>query len=313
MANTERPGISIRFWGVRGSYPTPGQHTLRHGGNTACVEICVGERRERRLIFDAGSGIIGLGSTLMQQADEVAPLRLALFFTHAHGDHLIGFPFFSPLFDARTHIHLFGPQLAGRSIEELVVPFMSPPYFPVDLRQLPSHKMYHTIGDAQCVRWLPGAEMPTISAVDENLPAARPGEVRVYADFTHSHPLNGALVYRVEYGGRSVVYATDVEWRQGCEPSFLDFVAGADVLIHDAQYTLHDYQERQGFGHSSLRMATEVANSTGVKELILFHHEPAYDDEQLDRMEAEARTYFAHTRSACEGMEIDLSAIKETR
>ena len=312
MADIEEAGITVRFWGVRGSYPTTGSQTLRHGGNTACVEICAGERRERRLIFDAGSGIIKLGSTLVQRMDGINPLKLALFFTHAHGDHLVGFPFFNPLYEERSYIHFFGPQLEGRSIEELVLPFMSPPYFPVDLRQLPSHKMYHTIGDAQCVRWLPGQDTPLLQAVDEDLPAASAGEVRVYADFTHSHPLNGALVYRIEYAGRSVVYATDVEWRQGCEPSFLDFVTGADVLIHDAQYTLHDYAARQGFGHSSLQMATDVAKRTGVKELILFHHEPGYDDDQLDGMEAEARTHFAHTRSACEGMEINLSAIKET-
>ncbi|BCL82432.1 MBL fold metallo-hydrolase [Ktedonobacteria bacterium brp13] len=313
MVNIEEPGISIRFWGVRGSYPTPGQHTVRHGGNTACVEVRVGGQRERTLIFDAGSGIIGLGSSLMQRSNERASLDLSLFITHAHGDHLVGFPFFTPLFDARTHLQLFGPQLAGLSIEELLVPLMSPPYFPVDIRQLPSQRMYHTVGDAQCVRWLPGEQEPMISLVDEQLPAAHDGEVRVYSNFTHSHPLNGAVTYRVEYGGCSVVYATDVEWSQGCEPSFLKFVAGADILIHDAQYTQGDYQGKQGFGHSTLRMATDVAKMAGVKELILFHHEPAYDDNQLDRMEVEARTYFARTRSACEGMEIDLTAVRNSQ
>ena len=121
------------------------------------------------------------------------------------------------------------------------------------------------------------------------------------------HPLNGSVVYRVEYAGYSVVYATDVEWSNGCEQDFLDFIAGADVLIHDAQYTAHDYQQvKHGYGHSTIAMATDAAMAAHVRELVLFHHEPTYNDQQLDIMEAEARTRFEHTRSACEGMEIDL-------
>jgi phosphoribosyl 1,2-cyclic phosphodiesterase len=314
MPNIEEPGFSgsgygfsVRFWGVRGSYPTPGPHTLRHGGNTACVEMRVGEQT---LIFDAGSGIIGLGSSLLRQAEGKNHLNMSLLITHAHSDHLLGFPFFQPLFDPRSHIHLFGPQMAGRSLEELVVPLMSPPYFPVDMRQLPSQRLFHIVSDAQCICWLPGKSEPVVTTAHETLEPAREGEVRIFTNYTHSHPLNGAISYRVEYAGRSVVYATDVEWRNGCEPSFLPFIAGADILIHDAQYTVHDYQQtKQGFGHSTIAMATEIAQMAGVGELILFHHEPTYDDDQLDRMEAEARTCFSHTRSACEGMEIDLLSI----
>ena len=131
--------------------------------------------------------------------------------------------------------------------------------------------------------------------------------VLVKAKYTQSHPLNGAMIYRIEYAGRSLVYATDVEWRDGCESDFLSFVEGADVLIHDAQYTTHDYQQvKQGYGHSTIEMATEAALSAHVGELILFHHEPTYDDLQLDDMEREAQARFARTRSAWEGMEIDL-------
>jgi ribonuclease BN (tRNA processing enzyme) len=133
--------------------------------------------------------------------------------------------------------------------------------------------------------------------------------VRVTAKFVHCHPLNGSIVYRIDYAGRSLVYATDVEWQERCEPDFVKFVEGANVLIHDAQYTLQDYKlMKHGFGHSTVEMATEAAHSAHVQELILFHHEPTYDDNQLDVMEAEARKQFAHTRSACEGMEIDLLA-----
>jgi len=129
------------------------------------------------------------------------------------------------------------------------------------------------------------------------------------AKFTHSHPLNGAVVYSVEYAGRRMVYATDVEWRNGCEPEFLAFVEGADLLIHDAQYTVDDYRQgKHGFGHSTVEMAVEAAQAAHVRELILFHHEPTYNDNQLDAMEETARTRFARTRSAYEGMAIDLLA-----
>ncbi|GCE18436.1 MBL fold metallo-hydrolase [Dictyobacter kobayashii] len=306
MANVEESRFQVRFWGVRGSYPTPGPQTLRHGGNTSCVEIRAGKHI---LIFDAGSGIIGLGSALMQRIGKQAACDVSLFITHGHGDHLVGFPFFSPLFDPRTNLHLFGPQLAGHNIEDLIVPLMSPPYFPVDVRQLPSQRTFHTIVDDQCISWPQGKPDPSVVPTVEALPSRSADVPRVLTRFTTSHPLNGAIIYRVEYKGHSVVYATDVEWSNGIEPSLLEFIDGADLLIHDAQYTTPDYQnEKQGFGHSTVFMATEVARMARVKELILFHHEPTYDDDQLDMMEADARVHFAHTRSACEGMEIDLLA-----
>ena len=295
----------VRFWGVRGSYPTPGPHTLRHGGNTSCIEIQAGSQT---LIFDAGSGIIRLGEALMRQAKQQSALNLALFITHAHGDHLIGFPFFAPLFDARTHLHLFGPQLDGHSIEQLVTTVMSPPSFPVDVRTLPSQRLYHTITDTLCIAWYGDQRDPHIEEHDRRKPCRiDPEKVYVTACFTHSHPLNGAVIYRIDYAGHSVAYATDVEWKDGCEQSFLSFVEQADVLIHDAQYNEEDYhQSKHGFGHSSVEMATMAARQAHAHHLVLFHHEPTYDDAQLDQMEAEAQRGFASTRSAFEGMEIDL-------
>jgi len=119
--------------------------------------------------------------------------------------------------------------------------------------------------------------------------------------------LNGAVIYRVEYADRHIVYATDVEWKDGSDADFLSFIEGADLLIHDAQYTVQDYQQsKRGFGHSTVAMAVDVARSAHVRKLILFHHEPTYDDNQLDSLEAEAQKHFAHTVSAYEGMEVDL-------
>jgi phosphoribosyl 1,2-cyclic phosphodiesterase len=296
----------VRFWGVRGSYPTPGPDTVIHGGNTSCIEVQAGSHT---LILDAGSGLIRLGEDLLRRT-KGKPLHLSLLITHAHGDHLIGFPFFAPLFDGHTNIDFFGPSLAGRSIEQLVTPLMSPPYFPVDIRKLPSQRTFHIIKDEQCIIWQHGyGSKPEIITSGQ---ATKNAEVCVYIKYTHSHPSNGAILFRIEYAGCRMVYATDVEWKEHYDPDFLAFAEGADLLVHDAQYTNEDYLNKHGYGHSTIEMATGVAYAAGVRELILFHHEPTYDDAKLDAMEAVARTQFARTRSACEGMEIDLLAPKMT-
>src|SRR5712691_2128618 len=294
MAETQR--FLVRFWGARGSYPTPGPSTVRHGGNTSCIEVQVGSHT---LILDAGSGIIRLGEELLRRA-KGRPLHVSLLITHGHGDHLVGLPFFVP-------------SLEGRSIEQLVTPIMSPPYFPVDMGKLPSQRRFHTVTGEEFIIWDHGyGSKPEIVCNQEQ---TKDAELCVAIQFTDSHPLNGAILYRIEYAGRRLVYATDVEWSgQRYDPDFLAFTQGADLLVHDAQYTAEDYQKvKRGFGHSTIEMATEVACEARVRELILFHHEPTYDDAKLDAMEAEARRRFAHTRSAYEGLQINLLTARSER
>jgi phosphoribosyl 1,2-cyclic phosphodiesterase len=307
----------VRIWGARGSYPMPGPRTVRYGGNTSCVEVQVGTQT---IIFDAGSGIIRLGHDLVRRHAGDETYTVSLFITHGHGDHLIGLPFFAPLYEPRAHIKFYGPRLVGRSIEELVTPLMSQPYFPVDMRKLPSHRTFHTLNGTERITWREGdgEQEPLIelSKADEAQISRQPSEdeVNLAVKLTSSHPLDGAAIYQIAYAGRRLVYATDVEWKEHCDPAFLEFVRGADVLIHDAQYTSDDYYKaKQGFGHCRVQAATEVACEAQVGLLILFHHEPTYDDEKLDALQAEAQAQFAHTRSAYEGMEIDLLKDVPTR
>src|SRR5690348_5423372 len=156
MSETRR--FRARFWGVRGSYPTPGPQTVRYGGNTTCVEI---EAGSHTLILDAGSGIIRLGEDLLRRAAG-AEVNVALLITHGHGDHLIGLPFFAPLYESTARITFFAPRLAELDVEQLVTPLMSPPYFPVDMRRLPSRRMFHTLSSSEQVFWRAGQPAPQL-------------------------------------------------------------------------------------------------------------------------------------------------------
>ena len=280
-------GLRLRFWGVRGSYPAPGPSTAGVGGNSSCVEMST---HEHSLIFDAGTGIIGLGRELVQRPGEP---KVHIFLSHLHHDHIEGLRFFAPAYSPEWRCHIYGAGSAPSTLRKILARMMTPHLFPVSLPQLPARLAIQGLDHHARIR----------------LSGPRP--ILVTARYSRAHPKVGVMLYRVSWGGRSVVYATDVEGPKGGHEDVVAFARGADILIHDAQYTDAEYHgghlNKAGWGHSTVRMAAEAARDAGVGELFLYHHDPEHDDVEVRRLERFARTIFPHTRAATEGLEIRLS------
>lgn len=303
--------LRVRFWGVRGTHPSAYSMGSRFGGNTTCLELRYGRHV---LIVDAGSGIMALGDALMREWHAL-PKRewpsLTLLFTHAHHDHLCGLPFFAPLFERGMDVHLLGPDLAGLRFEEILSGYIRSPYFPVDFHELPSRRRVRSIGDGTHLIWPEGGAGPTTWEHVTRPPA---DVLTVEVLHARMHPREGTLMYRINAGGRSLVFATDVEVGERGEEGvqqFIRFARGADVLVHDAQYSEDDYagaSPHRGYGHSTPSMAARVAQAAEVGRLVLFHHDPAYADAEIAALERDARQLFPETIAAREGSEILLDA-----
>ena len=250
--------MRVKFWGVRGSIPTPGRMTEKYGGNTACVEILQGDTR---VILDGGTGIRELGLSMVTQH----PGESALLLSHTHWDHIQGLPFFSPLFKSRYVFRVFAPKALLGRVEAILTQQMEQEVFPVPFTALSSEIRFE--------------ELPP-EGVDY-------GELHISA-VALNHP-GGSYGYRVTHGNESVVYATDNEIHADKNPeafeSTVEAVRDADLLIGDAQYDAASYQAHLGWGHSSYEQLVEVARKGGVSQLAVFHHDPMSDDVELARRE----------------------------
>jgi phosphoribosyl 1,2-cyclic phosphodiesterase len=298
-----RSNFSLRFWGVRGSYAVSHRDALRYGGNTSCVEVLAGKHR---IIFDAGTGIIGLGKELLKKKS--SPLLVNLFLSHTHHDHLFGFYFFDPLFDSRNRINIFGPRSGKRPLAETLRAAMEPALFPIGLDALDAKKMIWSLVGEEHIALRSSRQVPKITRASDSRDDHR-DEPGILTHSSPAHP-NGVMLYRVFYGGKSLVYATDIEETPGGYPDVIEFARGADILIHDAQYLESEYASkanpRIGWGHSTVQSAIEVAKKAAVKQLVLFHHEPTHDDRCVDQIAKLARRRFPATVAAAEGMVITL-------
>ena len=282
--------MRVRIWGCRGSLASPGPATVGYGGNTSCVEVRLDDGTI--LVLDAGSGMRSLGAAMGNRPD--VPVHVLL--THLHLDHLQGLPFFGPFWEEGVEMHLWGPPSPTHDLAERVATYLSPPLFPIHLADVPSRPRFH---DAPEQEWSIGPA--TVAA----------------ANVAHNGPTLG---YRISCGGRSLAYIPDHEPWLGVGTTVLDpswtsgygLAEGVDVLLHDAQYFDEEYDSHMGWGHSSVTHVVELARAAGVRQLVLFHHDPSHSDADLERLLNRARELWGPDGSppilAAEGMEVDLSS-----
>ncbi len=263
----------LTFWGTRGSIPTPGPHTMRYGGNTACISIT--GPNGQLTVLDAGSGLRPLGHSLMPARGRTLSADILL--SHTHWDHIQGLPFFKPLSAVGNRFCVYGAAQEGVPLQEILRRQMDPMVFPVPLEALAATLEVHDIGEGE------------ISLTD----------FRVRA-FRLRHP-GTTLGYRLgpTTGGREIAYLTDNELGPGgtypvsddWRDRLVEFLAGTDTLIHDAMYPDRFIKVRAGWGHSTPRQAVELAAEAACARLILFHHEPEHDDATVDELLADAREH----------------------
>lgn len=266
----------FKFWGVRGSIPTPGKSTVYYGGNTSCIEV---RADGEIIILDAGTGIRPLGLSLVEEF-KGQPLNITLLISHTHWDHIQGFPFFLPAYNAANKLRILGYEGARAGLATTFAGQMESPYFPIALQQMPGHIVINELKELKFSL----------------------GKVRVQACFLN-HP--GICVgYRIFTSTGSVAYLPDNEpyghrhfpdegdssdKAPVLERELIDFISGADALILDSQYDDDEYEKHISWGHGCVRDSVALALKANVKKLFLFHHDPNHDDEHVNKMLSEAR------------------------
>jgi phosphoribosyl 1,2-cyclic phosphodiesterase len=282
--------VKIRIWGCRGSLASPGPSTVKYGGNTSSVEVRLDDGS--LIILDAGTGIRDLGRHI---ATGEPVKKINLFLSHLHLDHVEGIGFFSALWDPDVELHVWGPPSPLRSLQDRIATLMSPPLFPVHLADVPCRPIYHDV---------PEEEFKIGNATIHVAPVAH---------------RNATVGFRIEEAGRTFAYIPDHEPALGIdlervEPEWVSGFSvahGADVLFHDSQYTEEEYPNHRAWGHSSIAHTVMFGLMTKVENLVLFHHDPAHSDEELELHKKRAKELWGSHNDAPilarEGMEIELT------
>ena len=269
----------IKFWGVRGSFPTPDRDKIQVGGHSSCVEVRTADNQV--IVFDMGTGFVPFGNSLINENN--SPKEINVFMSHFHWDHIIGYLGFAPFFIDGFKCNIYGKE-DKLKIEEIFNHIHHFTFWPVDI------PMYQAELDLQTfpANGIKLSDNISVKAVK------------------HGHP-NGANTYRLEIGKTVIVYCTDIEHPEGTlNPNIIDIAKDADVLIKDAQFTNQQLANHKGWGHSSWEQCTEIAHLANVKQLILYHHSPTNNDDAILNIERDAQSVFPNTIAAKEGLEIKL-------
>jgi phosphoribosyl 1,2-cyclic phosphodiesterase/CheY-like chemotaxis protein len=307
-AERESIPARIRFWGVRGSIPVPGKSTVRYGGNTSCVEV---RADGEIIILDAGTGIRLLGLALDKEFGPRS-MKLTLLISHTHWDHIQGLPFFSPAYNEKNVIRVLGYEGARAGLATILAGQMETPFFPVSLRELPSHLAIEELKEAEFQ--IGTVEVRSKFANHPGICAgyrlsAGSGSIAYFPDNEPYEPLKMQLASRA---GISQEEARDFAIAE--REKMVEFLQGCDFAIMDTQYTDEEYTDHIGWGHSSLSSVVSLALDANVGRLLLFHHDPNHDDEMIDKMVERARALVAKSgkplevEAAREGAEILLGA-----
>ena len=270
-------GLSVKFWGVRGSIACPSASHIKYGGNTSCIEVTASGHR---LILDAGTGIRGLGQTYMK--DDVSNIHILL--THTHWDHINGFPFFVPAYDPRRSVHILAGHLRGtEGIQNVLAAQMDNPMFPVPLSAMQAKMRFEDFEAGMSFKIYDDVNVRTAAL---------------------NHP-NGATGYRIEHGGHSICYVTDTEHVPGkLDQNILGLIEGADLVIYDCTYTEDEFPAKIGWGHSTWNEGVKLCREAGAKSMAIFHHDPEHDDAFMEKLGEEAKVEWDGTFVAREGMEL---------
>lgn len=306
--------FSVKFRGVRGSYPIADKNFLQYGGNTSCVEVNV---NGHLIILDAGTGLINIGNELLSKyissgtdTTNRTPIKATVLISHIHQDHLQGFTFFRPLHIPSSHINVFGNVNYNESLADEISELLFGKSFPLDLGDIAGNLCIKDISDTDGIILRHG-EPPILKRIEnENDKKVEGDDVLITCYRSYAHPQEGVLIYKISYKDKVLVYATDKESYPGGDKKLANFARGCNLLIHDAQYTMENYLDayspKQGYGHSTFDMAIEAQKQSNAEKLVFFHLDPEYDDNKLNAIKEHYKDLGDSAIIAYEGLEINL-------